>query len=126
MRKPQSTLTTQELSIMKVIWRFGSATVREVYEALRENRRVAYTTVMTMMNILEAKGYLKKEKEKDDRAFRYRPARAEQATISSMVSEFVDRVFDGASRPLLLHLVKSGKLTEKERAELLRLMKESE
>ena len=124
MRKPQNTLTTQELSIMKVIWRLGSATVREVYEALRENRRVAYTTVMTMMNILESKGYLRKEKEKDDRAFRYRPARAEQATISSMVSEFVDRVFDGASRPLLLHLVKSGKLTEKERAELLKVMKE--
>ena len=126
MRRPQTTLTTQELSIMKVIWRLGSATVREVYEALRESRQVAYTTVMTMMNILEAKGYLKKEKEKDDRAFRYRPARAEQATISSMVSEFVDRVFDGASRPLLLHLVKTGKLTEKERAELLRLMKEGE
>ena len=111
---------------MKVIWRLGSATVREVYEALRENRRIAYTTVMTMMNILEAKGYLKKEKEKDDRAFRYRPARAEQATITSMVSEFVDRVFDGASRPLLLHLVKSGKLSDKERAELLRLIKEAE
>ena len=126
MRKAHSTLTTQELAIMKVIWRLGSATVREVYEALRENRRVAYTTVMTMMNILEVKGYLKKEKEKDERAFRYRPARAEQATISSMVSEFVDRVFDGASRPLLLHLVQTGKLTEKERAELLRLMKEVE
>jgi BlaI family penicillinase repressor len=126
MRKPQSTLTTQELSIMKVIWRLESATVREVYEALRENRRVAYTTVMTMMNILEAKGYLKKEKEKEDRAFRYRPARAEQATLSSMVTEFVDRVFDGASRPLLLHLVKSGKLTAKERAELAKLMKEGE
>jgi predicted transcriptional regulator len=124
MRKPQSTLTTQELAIMKVIWRLGSATVREVYEALRENRRVAYTTVMTMMNILESKGYLKKEK--DERAYRYRPARAEQATITSMVSEFVDRVFDGASRPLLLHLVKTGKLSEKERAEFLRLMKEGE
>ena len=61
MRKPQTTLTTQELPIMKVIWRLGSATVREVYEALRENRRIAYTTVMTMMNILESKGYLKKE-----------------------------------------------------------------
>jgi len=109
---------------MKVVWRLGTATVREVYEALRESRRVAYTTVMTMMNILEAKGYLKKEK--DDRAYRYRPARPEQAIITSMVSEFVDRVFDGASRPLLLHLVKSGRLSDKERAELLRLIKEAE
>ena len=48
---------------MKVVWRLGSATVREVYEALRENRRIAYTTVMTMMNILESKGYLRKEME---------------------------------------------------------------
>jgi predicted transcriptional regulator len=124
MRKTPATLTTQELAIMKVVWRLGTATVREVYEALRENRRVAYTTVMTMMNILEGKGFLKKDKE--DRAYRYRPSRPEHATITSMVSEFVDRVFDGASRPLLLHLVKSGKLTEKERAELLRLMKEGE
>jgi len=108
---------------MKVVWRLGTATVREVYEALRENRRVAYTTVMTMMNILETKGYLKKEKERDDRAFRYRPVRAEQTTITSMVAEFVDRVFDGASRPLLLHLVKSGRLSEKERAELLKMIK---
>jgi predicted transcriptional regulator len=43
-----------------------------------------------------------------------------------MVREFVNRVFDGASRPLLLHLVKEGRLTEKDRDELLRLIKESE
>ena len=109
---------------MKVVWRLGAVTVRDVYEALRETRRVAYTTVMTMMNILEAKGYLKKEKV--ERAYRYRPTRPERAVISSMVSEFVNRVFDGASRPLLLHLVKEGRLSEKERAELLRLIKEAE
>ena len=126
MRKPPTTLTTQELAIMKVVWRLGTATVREVYEDLLESRRVAYTTVMTMMNILETKGYLKKDKEKDDRAYRYRPARPEHAIITAMVSEFVDRVFDGAARPLLLHLVKSGRLSDKERAELLRLIKEAE
>ena len=120
----RSALTPQELTIMKVVWRLGVATVRDVYTALRETREVAYTTVMTMMNILEVKGYLKKEK--TDRAFRYRPARPERVVISSMVREFVNRVFDGASRPLLLHLVKEGRLTEKDRDELLRLIKESE
>jgi len=80
--------------------------------------------VMTMMNILETKGYLKKEK--DDRAYRYRPAKPERRVISSMVKEFVNRVFDGAPRPLLQHLVKDGRLTEEERAELLRLIQESE
>ena len=120
MRKPQPTLTTQELAIMKVVWRLGTATVRDVYEALLETRRIAYTTVMTMMNILEAKGYLKKEKH--DRAYRYRPARPERAVVGSMVREFVNRVFDGASRPLLLHLVEDAKLTAREREELLRLI----
>ena len=123
MRKPQSTLTTQELAIMKVVWRLGTATVRDVYEALLETRRIAYTTVMTMMNILEAKGYLKKEKH--DRAYRYRPARPERAVVGSMVREFVNRVFDGASRPLLLHLVEDAKLTAREREELLHLIKDA-
>ena len=109
---------------MKIVWGRGTATVREVYEDLRETRRIAYTTVMTMMNILASKGYLKKDKE--DRAFRYRPSRPEQAVITSMVREFVNRVFDGASRPLLLHLVKDRRLTSRERRELLRLLKEAE
>ena len=107
---------------MKVVWRLGTATVRDVYEALLETRRIAYTTVMTMMNILETKGYLKKEKDKDDRAYRYRPARPERTVITSMVREFVNRVFDGAPRPLLLHLVKDGRLTDAERRELRRLI----
>jgi BlaI family penicillinase repressor len=124
MRKPQPTLTTQELAIMKVVWRLGTVTVRDVYEALLETRRIAYTTVMTMMNILEAKGHLKREKH--DRAYHYRPARPERVVLGSMVREFVNRVFDGASRPLLLHLVKEGRLTSKERDELLRLIKDVE
>src|SRR5689334_16539544 len=123
MRKPHPTLTTQELAIMKVVWRLGSATVRDVYEALLETRRVAYTTVMTMMNILEAKGFLRKERH--DRAFRYHPARPERAVIGSMVREFVNRVFDGASRPLLVHLVKDARLTDKERKDLVRLIAEA-
>jgi BlaI family penicillinase repressor len=124
MRKREPTLTGQELAIMKVVWRLGRATVRDVYHALLENRHIAYTTVMTMMNILETKRYLKKEK--DERAYRYRPARPERAVISSMVREFVNRVFDGAPRPLLLHLVKDSRLTAKEREELLKLVDRTE
>ena len=124
MRKAHPTLTAQELPIMRVVWRLGTATVRDVYEALLEERHIAYTTVMTMMNILETKGYLKKGKH--ERAYRYRPARPERVVITAMVREFVNRVFDGASRPLLLHLVQDGRLNEREREELLRLIKEAE
>ena len=117
-------LGARELAIMKIVWRLEDASVREVYETLRKQRTVAYTTVMTMMGTLEAKGYLKKRA--DGRAFRYRPARPEGRVITSLVREFVDRVFDGASRPLLAHLVAEGRLTKEERAELKRLIDEAE
>ena len=107
---------------MKIVWRQGAVTVRDVYEALLARRPVAYTTVMTMLNILETKGYLKKEKQ--DRAFRYRPAQQERTVVTSMVRDFVNRVFDGAAHPLLLHLVKQARLSDEERRELLRLIKE--
>lgn len=109
---------------MKVIWRNGSATVRDVYEALREQRRIAYTTVMTTMNVLADKGYLHRALE--GRAYRYRPAHPEDAVVKSMVQEFIDRVFDGASRPLFQHLVERERLTEAERAELVRLIERTE
>jgi BlaI family transcriptional regulator, penicillinase repressor len=124
MRKRDATLTPQELAIMKIVWRTGAATVRDVYESLRDTRPVAYTTVMTMMNILETKGYLVKEKQ--DRAYRYRPTRPERLVVTGMVREFVNRVFDGASKPLLLQLVKETRLTKGERAELLRLIKDAD
>jgi predicted transcriptional regulator len=107
---------------MKIVWRRGAATVRDVYEDLRESRHVAYTTVMTMMNILTSKGHLKKQRH--DRAFLYRPSQPQDAVITSMVREFVNRVFDGAARPLVLHLVRDRNLSARERQELLRLLKE--
>jgi BlaI family transcriptional regulator, penicillinase repressor len=124
MRPPATTLTPQELAIMKVVWKLGAATVRDVYEQLRSRRTIAYTTVMTMMKILEQKGYVTKSR--DERAFVYKPARPRQQVIGAMVREFVDRVFDGASRPMLLHLVRQTKLSDKERKALLRAIEEVE
>jgi predicted transcriptional regulator len=124
MRTPHPTLTPQELSIMKVVWRLDKATVRDVYEALREQRTVAYTTVMTMMRILEEKGYLKKTPV--DRAYVYRPARPRQQVVGAMVRDFVDRVFDGAAGSLLLHLAKDGRLTKDERQRIKKLIDATE
>jgi predicted transcriptional regulator len=124
MRTPHPTLTPQELAIMKEVWRLDKATVRDVYEALREKRNIAYTTVMTMMKILEDKGYLKKTQ--GDRAYIYRPARPRQQVVGAMVRDFVDRVFDGAAGGLLLHLAKDGKLTPAERDHITRLMHEAD
>ena len=120
MRPKSDTLTGQELEIMKVIWPLGRATVRDVYDALRARRTVAYTTVQTMMNILESKGHLKKEP--GEKAQLYAPVRPQQLVVRSMVREFVNRVFDGSARPLLVHLLKEKGLTEQERKQLQRLL----
>ena len=109
---------------MKVIWPRGQATVREVYGELRDKRDIAYTTVQTMMNILETKGHLKREPR--EKAHVYAPVRAEQIVIRSMVREFVNRVFDGSARPLLVHLLKDKGLTERERRELQKLLDKEE
>jgi BlaI family transcriptional regulator, penicillinase repressor len=124
MRTPHPTLTPQELAIMKVVWKLDKATVRDVYEALREQRTVAYTTVMTMMRILEDKGYLKKTPV--DRAYVYKPARPRQQVVGAMVRDFVDRVFDGAAGSLLLHLANDGRLTKDERQRIKKLIDSTE
>ena len=122
MRPPSATLTDQELEIMKIVWRSGASTVRGVYEDLLERRKIAYTTVMTMMNILEQKGYLKKTQK--DRAYVYQATRPQKQVIRGMVREFVDRVFNGSAEPLLLHLVEDRRLSESDLDEIRRLMRE--
>ena len=123
MRRPHPTLTPHELAIMKVVWKRKKATVRDVYETLLKRRKVAYTTVMTMMKILETKGYLKKSQE--DRAYVYRAAQPKRQVIGAMVREFVNRVFNGSAEPLLVHLVEEHHLSQKDLEEIARLRRKS-
>jgi BlaI family transcriptional regulator, penicillinase repressor len=123
MRPKHNTLTPQELEIMKLVWQRDSATVRDIYEALLERRKIAYTTVLTMMKILETKGYLKKRRQ--DRAFLYRPTQPKNQVIGGMIREFIDRVFNGSAEPLLVHLVKDRQLSDKDLQKILRMVEES-
>jgi len=104
---------------MKIVWERDSATVRDVYEALLERRKVAYTTVMTMMKILEQKKYLKKTLA--ERAYLYRPAQPQRQVVGAMVREFVNRVFNGSAEPLLVHLVEDHQLSREDLEEIARL-----
>jgi BlaI family transcriptional regulator, penicillinase repressor len=124
MRPASPTLTPQELELMKIVWQKGQATVRDVYETLLEHRKIAYTTVMTMMRVLEKKGYVKTQRV--NRAYVYRPARPQRQVVRSMVREFVDRVFNGSAQPLLVHLVEDRRLSPEEVEELERLIREAE
>jgi predicted transcriptional regulator len=124
MPKMPPLLTPQELEVMKIVWDASEATVRDVYEVLRRRRRIAYTTVMTVMQILEKKGHLKKSTA--SRQHVYRPARPRRQTVSAMLKDFVDRVFAGSARPLLVQLLADERLSKAEIEELRRLLKEHE
>jgi BlaI family penicillinase repressor len=119
MRRRSTTLTEQELEIMKLVWERDAATVRDVYEALLAKRKVAYTTVMTMMKILEQKKYLRKTQA--DRAYVYRPTQPKRQVIGAMVREFVNRVFNGSAEPLLVHLVEEHNLSREDLDEIAKL-----
>ena len=108
---------------MKIVWERDTVTVRDVYEALLERRKVAYTTVMTMMKILEQKQYLRKTQA--DRAYVYRPAQPKRKVVGDMVREFVNRVFNGSAEPLLVHLVEEHDLSPEELEEIARLRRKS-
>ena len=117
-------LSGPQLEIMKVVWRLGEATVRDVYEDLRLHRPVAYTTVMTMMKNMEAKGHLNKRSE--GRAFVYTAAVAEDRMIRRIVGDFIDRVFNGSTEPLLAHLVKERRLSEKDLEKIGKMIRDKE
>jgi BlaI family transcriptional regulator, penicillinase repressor len=121
MRPKSSVLTAHELELMKLIWRHEDAvTVRDVYEEIRTRRPIAYTTVLTNMKTLEQKGYLKATER--DRAHVYRPARPKHQVIKEMVRDFVDRVFNGAGQPLVVHLLEEDHVSAADLRDITRML----
>lgn len=123
-RKKSTTLTDVELRLMNVLWENGPATVSEVQKALAKKDRVAYTTVLTMLGILEEKGYL--DHEQRGRAFVYRPLIEREAAQRTSVSHLVGRLFNGSPGALVLNVLENEKLTADELARLRELIKQSE
>ncbi len=95
--------TPFELGILTIVWELKTATVRDIYETLRERRKIAYTTVMTMMKIMEGKGQLKKSQA--GRAYVYKPTHSRERVLKAMVREFVERVFNGSPEALVACLI---------------------
>ena len=117
MPKPEKpTLTKLELQIMQVIWRIGPSNVTAVQEALKQD--LAYTTVQTMLNILERKGKLKRQLR--GRAFEYSATVSEAKASTHAVRDLVDRMFGGSSEDLVMSLLKSRQLDPRKLAELTR------
>jgi predicted transcriptional regulator len=93
--------TERELDIMAVLWSRGPSTVAEVHEALEDD--IAYNTVLTMLKVMEGKGYVSREPE--GRAHRYAPEIEREAAGESALGRVTERLFGGSPEKLLLHLV---------------------
>ena len=102
--------TERELDIMTALWELGAGTVAEVREVLSDD--LAYTTVLTMLRVLEDKGYVGHREE--GRAHRYHPLVAREAAGESAVRRLTRRLFRGSPELLLTHLVSDRDLTEDE------------
>jgi predicted transcriptional regulator len=98
--------------------------VRDVYETMLTRRKIAYTTVMTMMKIMEDKKYLKRRLE--GRAYLYEGTRPKKQMIREMVSEFINRVFNGSAEPLVAHLVEERRLSDKELKQITKMVRENQ
>lgn len=112
----KSGLTRLELKIMQVIWRLGSSTVTAVQAELTPP--LAYTTVQTMLNILERKGKLRRILE--GRAYVYSAAVTEDKAVSQVLRDLVDRIFGGSSEELVMSLLKTRQIDAKSLAKLTR------
>jgi len=107
-------LTKLELKIMQVIWRCGDSTVSAVQAEL--DPPLAYTTVQTMLNILERKGKLKRELQ--GRAYVYTAKVTEAKALGQGVRDLIDRMFGGSSEELVMSLLKNRQIDAKKLAEL--------
>jgi BlaI family transcriptional regulator, penicillinase repressor len=118
----EKALTKLELQIMQVIWKVGPSSVSDVQKGL--SQPLAYTTVQTMLNILERKGKLKRKLR--GRAYVYSATVTEDKASRHAVRDLVDRMFGGSADELVMSLIKSRQIDATRLAELSRRVQEAE
>jgi len=123
-RPKQDTPTEGELEILKVLWERGPSTVRDVLDVLNRRRPRAYTSVMSLMNIMAEKGLVTRTPR--GRAFAYTAKRPREKTLGKMVSHLLGRAFDGSASSLVSQLLDQSKPTSDELAEIRRAIDEYE
>ena len=109
-KKKPIKLTRFELEVMSALWDLGTASVREIQEQLPSQKRPAYTTVQTIVYRLEEKGAVRRLK-KIGNAHVFEPLVSRKAAHHRLINELLDLFGGGSARPLMAHLVETGKLT---------------
>ena len=119
-RKP----TSSELEILHVLWERGPSTVREVHQALHDKRPIGYTSVLKLMQIMTAKGTLRRNEEQ--RAHVYEAEQPAEKTKRDLAQDVLQRVFDGSASELMMHALSGRKANKEEIEEMRRLLNEHE
>jgi predicted transcriptional regulator len=118
-------VSNSELAVLKVLWTLGSGTIRNIAARLRgRRRRLAYTTVLTLVSRLRDKGYVAADPRDTAHVFRARVS--QQELLAQGLSTLADRICDGTSSPLVHALVKGRRLSRKDIADLRRLLDDLE
>ena len=119
-RKQSPALTDAESEVMGVLWRLRRASVGDVVTEMNKIRKVTYSTVQTMLRILETKGYVTHEKVA--RAFVFAPIVDEQQARRRALRHLLGRLFDGSPSLLVLNVLEDEELDPSERAHLKKLI----
>jgi predicted transcriptional regulator len=114
--------TASELEILCALWRRGPSTVRQVHEALSAHKATTHNTTLKLMQIMHAKGILKRDESRRPQV--YSPADTEEEMQRHLVSDFVERAFAGSARKLMVALTNTD-IGEEELAEIRRLLDEA-
>ena len=104
--------TAGELEVLKVLWDHGPSTVRKVMDVLNAERPRAYTSVMSLLNVMTDKGLVMRQPQ--GRAFVYRPKSDRERTLRRMVGDLLGRAFEGSTSQLVAHLLDQSKPTADE------------
>jgi len=116
--------TDAELELLTVLWSRGPSTVRDVHETIARRRPTQYTTVLKQMQIMAAKGLVRRDEKQ--RAHVYEAARPRQWTERQLAGDFLQRAFEGSASRLMVGALSARKTSKKELAELRRLLDEYE
>jgi predicted transcriptional regulator len=122
-RRPSPALTDAEARVMAVLWPRDTASVADVVAALKRRRAVSYSTVQTILRILEAKGYVSHEKV--GRAFIYRPRVDERQARRRAVRHLAARLFNGSPSLLVLNVLEDDQIDDEELARLRKLIEDA-
>jgi predicted transcriptional regulator len=116
--------TDSELEILRVLWRRGASTVRDVHDELKDERGVGYTTTLKLLQIMAEKGLVTRNE--DQRAHLYEAKAPQESTQQQLAGDLLDRVFGGSAAQMMMQALSAKRATPAEVAQIRRMLDQYE